>query len=352
MKKYIALLLALVMALSLCACTEDEPTASTTKPAASGTNPSGPADPSTPSQPEEGSFCVVNQIKCRLIDDEDSFVTLNLTYDADYNVTGLQIYENNQLTSTTTCDKTLDKPLLVQYHDETGKVYGYMEWVYDEDGKVLTEHTYMNGEQLMEAIYTYDDHGNLKTKYFDNGEEDWTEIYENLYQDGKLTQTNLYIRNMLQTSWRYDSEGNLILDTYYHEDGSTSSTKYVYENGKLALTVNLDGDEETSREECAYNADGNILSRVIKVGDHETYREAFFYNSAGMPTEIRYTHDDGYYAKTVMTYGEDGSPKTLQAYDKDELELECTFTIQKATISQEQARDYVILYAELIEAWT
>lgn len=348
MKKCILLLLALVMALSLCACAEDS--TSTTKPS---TNPTtSGTNPSTPSQPEEGGFFVVTEIKNRIIDDEDSFVTLKLTYDDAYNVTGITVYENNQLITITTYDKTMDKPLLEQYHDETGKVYGYTEWVYGEDGNVLTERTYTHGEQLMEAIYTYDDHGNLKTRYFDNGEEDWTETYENLYQDGKLTQTNLYIRNMLQTSWRYDSEGNLIFDTYYYEDGSTSSTKYAYENGKLVLTVDLHDDEETSREEYTYNADGNILSRVIKVGDHEGYREAYGYNSAGMLTEIKYTNDDGYYSSTVLTYGEDGSPKTLLAYDKDELELETTFTSQKANISEEQAKEYVFLYAELIEAWT
>lgn len=348
MKKCILLLLALVMALSLCACGEDS--TSTTKPS---TNPTtSGTNPSTPSQPEERKSFVVTQIKNRIIDDEDSFVTLKLTYDDAYNVTGIAVYENDQLMEITTCDKTIDKPLLVQYYDEDGNVYGRMEWVYDENGNVLTERMYMGDEQRTEVSYTYDDHGNLATKYFDNGESDGTEIYENTYKDGKLTQTSVYFRNMLLQTWRYDSEGNLILDTFYYDDGSTNATKYAYENGKLVLTVDLHDDEETSREEYTYNADGNILSRVIKVGDHESYREAYSYNNAGLLTEIKYTSDDGYYAKTVLTYGEDGSPKTLLAYDKDELELESTFTSQKATLSEEQTREYIFMYAELIEAWT
>ncbi len=346
MKKCILLLLALAMALSLCACAEDEPTNSTTKP-------TRPSDASAPSEPkDEESFFVVTQIVNRIIDDEDSFVTLKLTYDDAYNVTGIAVYENDQLITITTYDKTMDKPLLVQYYDEDGNVYGRMEWTYDENGNVLTERMYMGDEQRTEVSYTYDDHGNLASKYFDNGESDGTEIYENTYKDGKLTQTSVYFRNMLLQTWRYDSEGNLILDTYYYEDGSTNATKYAYENGKLVLTVDYHDDEETSREEYTYNADGNILSRVIKVGDHESYREAYSYNSAGMLTEIKYTNDDGYYSSTVLTYGEDGSPKTLLAYDKDELELESTFTSQKATISEEQAKEYVFLYAELIEDWT
>ena len=343
MKKCILLLLALVMALSLCACTEDDK--STTKPASS-------SDASTPSQPEEGKSFVVTEIKNRIIDDEEAYVTLKLTYDEDYNVTGLQVYENDLLTTSTTCDKTMDKPLLVQYYDENGNVSSRMEWTYDENGKVLTERSYFGGEERTEAIYTYDDHGNLLTRYYDNGEEDWTETYENTYEGGKLTQTRIYSHGALLQMYRYDSEGNTILNTYYYEDGSTNSTKYVYENGKLVLTMDLHDDEERSREEYTYNADGNIQSRVIKNGNHEIYREEFFYNNAGMPTEIKYNNDDGYYAKTVLTYGEDGSPKTLLAYDKDELELESTFTSQKATLSEEQAKDYVFLYAELLEAWT
>ena len=68
--------------------------------------------------------------------------------------------------------------------------------------------------------------------------------------------------------------------------------------------------------------------------------------------EIKYLNDGDYSANTVYTYAADGSPESVKAYDEGELELETTFTAEKATVSEEQAKILTALYALLIEEWT
>jgi hypothetical protein len=353
MKKYIALLLALVMALSLCACAETENPAPTDNSTAATTSGTVPSDPTNPSEPtDEGNFFVVSQIKNHIIDDENCFVTIDLTYDEDYNVIGFKVYENDVLSAAYTFDKSIDKPLLLQNYDEDGAVESRDEYTYDKNGNLLTERSYFGDEMMTEAIYTYDDHGNVLTKYYDNGEDAWTETYENTYENGVLTEVKNYSHNVLQERFLYDSDGNEILHAYYYDGEEGSRYESTYENGKLVLLAEHSDGEETSREEYTYNDNGDLLTRIVKTEGVEDYCQENIYNDAGQLIEIKYLNDDGYSANTIYTYAADGSLESVKAYDEGELELETTFTTEKATVSEEQAKILTALYTQLIEELT
>ena len=119
MKKIIALILSIIIAMSLCACAKTE----NPKTTDNSTPSTAPSEPSTPSVPtDEGNFFVVSQIKNRIIDDEDFFVTIDLTYDEDYNVTGFKVFEDDVLSAAYTFDKSIEKPLTALYYDEDGNL--------------------------------------------------------------------------------------------------------------------------------------------------------------------------------------------------------------------------------------
>lgn len=355
MKKSIVLLLVLAMVLSLCACAKEDTTTSTTKPTASSaesTSPSTPAEPSTPSEPDvlEGNFFVISQIDTRNVGNEN-ITTQKVIYDADYNIIGLQVYDNDWLSHSNTYDKSLDKPLLEQEYDSDGNVHYCKETAYNEDGTILAEYGYLDGEKIYECVYTYNEHGDMLTrKYQDfvDAEENWTQTYEHTYEGDKLTQTKIDYNNHLQLLYQYDSDGNIITEERYCDGLSTKNT---YENGKLVLSITSVHTElgdivEQVRDEYTYDADGDILNVIRKRGDEVTSRKEYVYNDAGLLTEITDCDAD---SKKVVTYGEDGSPITLKIYDGETLTREITFTSQKVTISEEQMEQLTSLYAEFIK---
>jgi antitoxin component YwqK of YwqJK toxin-antitoxin module len=295
---------------------------------------------------------VVSQIKNHVIDDEDLFITVDLTYDENYNITGFKIFEDDVLSAAYTFDKSIDKPLTALYYGEDGVVEGREECTYDENGNLLTARSYLGDEVLTEAICTYDEHGNVLTKYYDNGEEDWTETYENTYENGVLTEVKIYSHDALQERFLYDSDGNELLHAYYYFGEEGSRYESTYENGKLVLLVEYSDGEETSREEYTYNDNGDLLTQIIKAEGVEHHRQENTYNDAGQLIEIKHLNNDGYSANTVYTYAADGRLESVKAYDEGELELESTFTSEKATVSEEQAKILTTLYTQLIEEWT
>lgn len=355
MRKMIALLLALVMVLSLCACAETE-TPEATGGSTAATVPTTPSDPTNPSDPsdpvDEGNFYVVSQIKNHIIDEEDFYVVIDLTYDEDYNIVGFKVYENDLITAAYTFDKSIEKPLTALDYGKNGVVESREEFTYDDHGNLLTGRTYFGDEMMTEAIYTYDDQGNVLTKYYDNGEEDWTETYVNTYENGVLTEVKIYTGDVLDQMIRYDADGNEILNIYYYFGEEGTRDESVYENGKLIQTVEYADGLETSREEYTYNSNGDMLTRIVKYEGVESHRQENTYNEAGQLIEIKYFNGDSYSANTVYTYAADGSPESVKAYDEGELELESTFTSKKTTVSEEQIQILTDLYAMLIEDFT
>jgi hypothetical protein len=353
MKKWLAFALALVMLFSLCGCPKTDDPKATDNSAPSSAPSTAPSTPSTPSTPtNEGNFFVVSQIKNHIIDDEDFFVTIDLTYDEDYNITGFKVFEDDVLSAAYTFDKSIEKPLTALYYDEAGVVESREECTYDENGNLLTARSYSGDEMITEAIYTYDEHGNTLTKYCDNGEEDWTETYENTYENGVLTEVKIYSHDALQERFLYDSDGNELLHSYYYDGEEGSRYESTYENGKLVKIVDYDGATMNSIERYTYNHSGKLLVRTITYYGGGSHSQENIYNDDGQLIEIKYRNDDGYHANTVYTYAADGSMESVKAYDQDELELETTFTTEKATVSEEQAKILTALYTQLIEELT
>lgn len=348
MKKWIALLLALVMALSLCACAEKD-------------------DVSKKGDGEKVEVSLFAQILMTETNSDGETETMKavVEYDEDYNVIGTKTYSNDKLSYEVTYDKDINKPLVQKSYSEDGVRSDVTEYTYDENGNCLENTSTYYGEETLvsKCVSTYDANGNVLTeKYYENGElnyeyrysytasgkleeevniwdgeESWTRYtydeqdnilteeqgvgeetyttksYKNTYENGKLTQVEVYEGDELDERICYDADGNETLTASYSDGEEYYRTETTYENGKLVKYVSYYDGEESYKRLCTYNADGKITERSYIYSDGETYRNTYSYN-------------------------DNGDLVGVKGYEGDELEGEYTVTYKTVTVSEEVAQ--------------
>ena len=355
MKKWIALLLACAMALSLCACGKDDTKDPTDAPTATdgennnnGNNNNGN---NNNDNNETTGFDLLKNVTVRYGDGEDSeSIEMKIQYDEDFNIVGCKAYKDGKLYSEITCDKVTSKTLTQVDYDEDGGIAHCYAYTYDENGNELTTvctdgdgnvqysstNTYTSAGLLETSTtnwgdgsswytYTYDDQGNKLSERSGSGEEIWADVtYNNIYEAGKLVEVQANQDGRLRWSERYDADGNLIAEYSFDDDGEAFSyTVYTYENGKLKLRVIYNEEDESFREEYTYNADGQL-------------------------TEVRSFDEGELHGSEAYTY-ENGSLVNVKLYDHEELEGEYTLSYEKADVSDAQAEKLTALYTLLME---
>ena len=384
MKKWIALALALVMGLSLCACTEnadptptDNSTTGNADPTGNeNTDPTGsentdPTDVTDATNSATDLSLMTEVIFCQINGDETRTVSVEFVYDDGHNIIGGKAFENDTLAMEATFDKDVRKPLVVKGQDEEGnkerQEYTYnengdlltekryindelalkTENTYDEKGNMLSQRSYVGEEMMTQAVYSYDEYDNLLTKYYDNGVEDWTEVYQNAYEDGKLVQVKTYISDDLIQLDKFDADGNQILEIYYNDGEEYSRTEYTYEKGNLVKIVSYDDGEANLVETYTYNDSDKLLTRIISYRGVESHHQENVYDADGQLVEIKYLNNGSYSANTVIGH-ENGNFVSIKLYDEGELEGEYTFNYETANGSEEQAQTLTELYAVLL----
>jgi antitoxin component YwqK of YwqJK toxin-antitoxin module len=360
MKKIIAISLALVMALSLCACGGDNA-------------PGGSKDD------EKVSVSLFTQVIMTEKDSDGDTDTMKgvVEYDENYNIIGTKTYINDKLNYEVTYDKDITKPMLEKSYYEDGTRTSTEVYVYDENGNCLERtSTYDNGEEttVNKEIYTYDANGNILTEkryeggelYYEfrytytasgklesethnwNGEESWTRYtydehdniltekqgsgeevdtsrtYENTYENGKLTEVKIYRGETLDERICYDADGNEILEIGYSDGEESYRSESTYENDKLVKNVVSYDGQQKSIALYIYDAKGNLTERSYTYGDDEPQRK-------------------------VYTYNDSGDVIGLKAYEGDELEGEYTLTYETVTVSKEVAKNIEYLNALLVD---
>ena len=350
MKKWIALMLATVMALSLCACGKDDSSKKSEDP-----------------KDSKVTAMLFTQVEMtETYDGQTTTMRAVVEYDDDYNVIGTKTYTDDKLSYEVTYDKDINKPLLEKSYYEDGERSHVAEYTYDEngncleytstfddgeevtvdkcvstydaEGNVLTEKYYDNGELSYEyrysytasgkpaeevsiwdgeeswIRYTYDDQDNILTEEQGAGEETYTaKSYKNTYENGKLTQVDIYVGDELDERIVYDADGNETLSAGYMDGEETYRSESTYENGRLVREASYNQGEETSVRTYTYNADGKV-------------------------TEYTYTYAGGDTQRRVYIYGDKGMLTGLKAYDGQELVSEYTLTYETVTVSEEVAK--------------
>lgn len=328
MKRFFALMLAILMVASLCACKKDE---GATK-----------------------SYPVMTDMVMRYgSGDETREVKTEIEYDDAFNIVGYKMYMDGKLYTEGTLDGAFNRPLLEKDYGEDGTVEYTTTYTYDANGNELSStrkdkdgalvwanvYTYTAegwlateewdyGEDETDwTKYTYDSHGNKISLKSGSGEEIWSEYtYENTYSGDKLTEVKSYRDGVLQELFRYDADGNQILEVSYNSEGEeTYRCEETYQNGKIMLVVSAWGVEEESRREYIYNDAGNVI-------------------------EIRYTEtymEETSESKTLITY-DNGVIVSVKEYDNGELESEYVYNYKTETMSKEQADKLAEFYSSMV----
>lgn len=362
MKKWIALCLAFIMALSLCAC-------------------DGKKDKNAKDDGETVTAAKLTEVVMTETDSDGETNTMKATleYDEDHNLIASKTYLDDKLSYSVTYDKDMEKPLVELEYDDEGKVNDRTENTYDANGNrvernssytydgetttsklvstydgkgnVLTEKSYRNGELEYDytytytdsgkiatesvkwsggdsstEVYTYDEHDNVLsitiTQCYGDEEEVRLTTYENTYENGKLAEVKCYEDGALFRTEKYDADGNQILYVNYTDDSEYSRTESTYENGKLVKEVDYYDGKEESVSTYTYNADGKLTEQTYTYGDEESQRR-------------------------VYTYNDNGALVGMKIYRGDEVRMEYTLTYENVTVSKEVAKKLEALVAAL-----
>ena len=354
MKKWIALSLALIILLSLCACKKggEEPSPQPTDTAPTKPTPP-PSDPPENPAPEP-NFYLLKEISSSILGQEVYFdMNIQLNYNGDYHLTGTDHYENGHLsTAVTYRSNTLDLlGKLVYSHD--GQIVETYVHEYDEKGNPLTiTGTDANGTVIYSKIYNYDPNGLVGScETYHNGQLSYWESYH--YDEYGL-------RDSFSSG---DGNGNLLYDLRYRnvlEDGKLKAI-ITLNNGEYYHTVsyNDNGDpitevryasgyKELSKIQYTYTESGKPLAESHTNADKkEIYRVEYVYDELDQLIEVRRIRSGQLEQKALYTY-DNGLLTGYKSYTYDQLDADYTYIYEPVFLSEEQAAILSAIYAELM----
>lgn len=351
MKKWMALFLALLLTLGLCACdrsSEETPTAAPTDPAPE------PTDPPEPPAPEP-NFYVLKEISANLMGQEGFFeMKILLNYDENYHLLGTDHYDEGALSAALTYrDNTLDLLGKLVYRDN-GELLETYVYEYDEKGNPLTfTGTDSGGNVFYSRVHAYDGKGQLSSyEDYYNGQLSYWESY-GYDEDG--------LRDSFSAG---DGDGNLYQEFRYTnvmengklraiitlKDGEYWHTIAYNENGDPVTEVQYTGYEyqEVSRTQYTYTETGKPLGRSHTNKDgKETYRVEYEYDELDQLVEIRKL-SDGQLAQQLQYTYENGLLMGYKSYTYGSLEAEYSYSYEPVVLGDDQAAVLTELYAQLM----
>ena len=139
----------------------------------------------------------------------------------------------------------------------------------DEQGRMLTSETYVNGELQETTEYGYNDDGQLSKQYS-------TAI--GLGGENRI----LYIDNT------YDRDGNLIReDIRYEPKNETSYNLYIYEKGQLIREESYVGDRLDVYKDYTFDESGLIQTAIAKKEENSIHtKHITTFDEYGNPLEV------------------------------------------------------------------
>ncbi|MBE6976118.1 MAG: hypothetical protein E7439_02835 [Ruminococcaceae bacterium] len=261
---------------------------------------------------------------CFLNSDGTPRETYQNTYDEKGNRISVRIYNGDKTAPDSGTDWVYDDQgnLLEERRYLDGEVYIAFKYTYDEAGRLLTEDQENRGQPFTGSTYTYNAAGNeiLRTSYLhENGQRynssiTWTyDENENLlerkdigwqgdvnllvatydYNGNKLTETytNTYgtIENRRYTEWTYDHDGSM-LSEYFDWSGFTSYTLFTYDRaGRITKKHSTSGSENNQQQflyEWDYDSEGNLLSYSYPASETSRTTISYTYTVIAVPIEM------------------------------------------------------------------
>lgn len=304
-KKWIALLLATVMLVSLAACSDTN--------SGSKKRSSKDGDLVTVYLFTEGTADIETDI-------ETDIVTLTCTYDDDWNLV------------------KIGSP-------DSGEVSAYMEFDYDSDGNLIQIDDYNYGVKEYQVTFTYNESGQVVQRCearFDNDE----------YVTDNVTE---YV-----TEYEYDENGFLTwmsVDNPAYDSSTLSHFEYD-EEGKLAREI-----REGSVVEYTYDKNGNRVLVVVSYNDGPTYQYESVYDESARLTHEYFVYDEGGRLTLESRPSERGEDPVIENIYEDDafpvtsilrqdgFESRVDLTYTKTQMTLEQANTLQRTFEEMNSFW-
>ena len=198
------------------------------------------------------------------------------------------------------------------------------KYEFDNRG-IITKSTYFNDGKIT-FINEYDENGNLvsNVSYYD-GEVRRVELYEH-DDGGNLTKVTAYDQNidkMYELAYEYDENGNLTAECEVREDWELKvNVRYEYdENGNKTKTEEYNIDDDSVRWQTVYEYDGegNMISMVSHNSD-ESVSESYSYEydtNGNLTKYTAYGSGGSIWKQTIFEYSENKKYTKNAWYDKD-----------------------------------
>ena len=192
-----------------------------------------------------------------------------------------------------------------EYYDKDGSLkYKVQKSYSDTEGKVLFEERYLDADDAVQKVITYDAEGNK------NGEDEYS---------GSLVDTH------------YNYTGG-------EADGTYSKFPYT-DDGKPLTAIDYDAEDNVVRKvERTYNDDGNITLYLETDAEGKTLSKTVYnYNKDGQEEKTVFYNSEGITGYVVYTYDEDGKRVRMDQYEDEKITKYILFNYDKdGNITQEE----------------
>lgn len=218
-------------------------------------------------------------------------------------------------------------------HYVDGRLQYWMEYQYNNDGKLLKEiRHWSDGTVKLDTEYIYDGQGFLtqKISYDVSGGPSnpstimFREEYQYDNQGNRIRETNYYYQSGSITfievkGFQYDAQGNMIWYAFYNDDGSVNAPtvhEYQYDDqghklreilaGGINTSVYLYDNQSRLTNYISYSRDGSVYYEA-QYDSHENIIRSIYYNEDGSvfnDTSIVYQYDErGNIVRETYSYG-------------------------------------------------
>ncbi len=176
-------------------------------------------------------------------------------------------------------------------------------------GQTVMTCSVLNGQNIGEIYYVYDDYGRLTRKYYLDEDDEEVLISSYTYDyDGKVLSETNFDGNTKNTT--YDANGNLATETT-----GTAVTSYSYNDANMVTAMSTESDDETITSfSYTYYTDGNQRTKTDTILNKVS---AYHYDGTGLLISEIYSDltSDEVLSSKMYFYDPSGNRIMLTEYD-------------------------------------
>lgn len=207
-----------------------------------------------------------------------------------------------------------------------GNELGYIDYKYNEQGKLITEHWDFGGKWTQTFTYEYEAINNKKSEFY-------------AYSSPLLNETKNFIVKSENYDWNnekggpsmYEYEGNKLIKKIYKYGNLETTTTYVYDDdGLLMKSFRNYADGRKAELSYHYNNNRQLIRRLFHSNNGFVGSESYQYNEEGRLIEAKWDKFDTWLTGTItFEYDSNNKLKTGFFKGQDKFDADINFEVDK-----------------------